>query len=150
MKNETLISKLPYDKVKIQWNKSPVRMDLFKSFLTIPVEKQTGHLGECTGWTKYCNDEHNLNIGGGIVNGVDYLDSIQYRKNLHNKYNNFCTPFHLKDVMTKEGISFFKEYYKFDIASQLINAKSEITRFENALTAAKFTLDNYELEVRNL
>ncbi len=64
--------KLQSDKIKINCNKNPIRMDLFLSFLTIDTERNYKHLGVDTGWTELRNDAHRLIVRGGKVNGVEY------------------------------------------------------------------------------
>ena len=61
------------------------------------------------------NQEHNLIIRGGWVNGKEYLDSIQFGKNLSNPYNNYVNPFYLENIMIIEGKQFFINYYKEEI-----------------------------------
>ena len=107
--------KLDYDKIKINWNKNLIEMELFLSFLTIDVERSTDHLGSDTGWTKLTNKEHKLEIGGGVISGDEYLDSLRYKKDLHNQHNNWVTPFNMFELLTAEGKLFFFEYYKNDI-----------------------------------
>lgn len=113
-----ILKKLPNDKIKINWNKNPIKMDQFISFLTVGLTRSKKHLGSDTGWTKLYG-ENNLEISGGIVNGVEYLDSIKYKKNLHNGYNNFVSPFYLFEIMTDEGKDFFVEYYSDDIEKEI-------------------------------
>ncbi|NCW12405.1 MAG: hypothetical protein EBV82_04425 [Chitinophagia bacterium] len=43
--NKELYSKLKHDKIQINWNKNPIKMDLFLSFLTVDVTRSTTHLG---------------------------------------------------------------------------------------------------------
>jgi len=119
----TLIKELPHDKIKINWNKKPILMADFLSFLTIPVEKSTEHPGASTGWTRFFNKEYKLEVGGGIVN-KHYLDSLQYGHRLQNQYNNYVNPFYLFDVLTPEGKTFFLKYYEEDI-QKIINKQLE-------------------------
>ena len=87
--NEEFYRKLDKALIKISFNKNPIKMDLFFSFLKIDVVKIKDHLGSSTGWTRYENSEISLIITGGIVKGVNYLDHIEYGKNLENPYNNY-------------------------------------------------------------
>lgn len=119
-------SKLPHDKVKINWNKIPIKMNLFLSFLTVPVEIIRGHLGSDNGWTRKENKDHKLIIGGGIVNGSEWLDNIQFGTKLSNPYNNYVNPFFLMDIMTKEGIDFFLKYYNEDIEKLISNQTEKV------------------------
>jgi len=131
-----LCKKLNPDKIKMNWNKNPIQMKLFLSFITAPVIKSKKHLGYENGWTLYENDTIKLYITGGIVNGTEYLDHILYGKNLANPYNNYVNPFYLSDIMTKEGLDFFKDYYKKDIEKILSDMREKIKK-----DLAKVTFD---------
>lgn len=133
--NKEFYSKLSYDKIKINWNKNPIDMRIFLSFLTIDVIKSNDHLGVENGWTLYVNDELNLLILGGIINGKEYLDSIQYKKNLSNSYNNFVNPFFLFDILSDNGKKFFIEYYSGDIKELLNSHKNKIQSIQIKLDA---------------
>lgn len=126
---EKLIKKLDYDKININWNKNSIKMKDFLSFLTVEVIKSTDHLGYGNGWTRY-NGENNLIIGGGKVGGVEYLDSLQYEKNLDNPYNNYVNPFFLFKIMNEDGKKFFLDYYKDDVLKlfSIEQAKIEAAR----------------------
>lgn len=123
------LQKLPFDKIKINWNKRPIRMDQFLSFLTVDVEVSRNHLGYENGWTRYYGD-NGLIVGGGIIrysNGsVEYLDSLQYGEKLDNPYNNFVNPFYLFEIMNDEGKRFFLEYYSEDIQKELDSAQKAL------------------------
>lgn len=125
MNENDLISDLSNDKFKMNWNRNPVTISKFLSFITCPIERQTGHLGECNGWTEY-KGENNLIISGGLYNGGEYLNSIQYGRNLHNRYNNYVNPLFLKEIMTDEGYQFFVDYYQDDISELLNKADSDV------------------------
>jgi len=129
-------SQLPKDKTKINWNKKPIPMKLFLSFLTVETKKETEFLGSCTGWTQYTG-ENNLVITGGIVNRTEYLDSILYGKNLDNPYNNFVNPFYLFEIMDKDGKKFFLDYYADDIAKLKDTAENEIKQACEQLAASQ-------------
>lgn len=146
----SLCAKLPNDKIKINWNRNPVEMDVFLSFLTIEVEKSDDHLGRSTGWTRYYNRDKNLIISGGIVGGVEYLDSIKYGKNLANPYNNFVNPFYLEDVMTSEGVAFFVEYYKGEIKEVIAGKAKQVESLEDKLADAIEELSTLESEYDQL
>lgn len=98
-------------------------MDLFISFLTVPVEQTKNHMGYDTGWTQRIGD-NGLIISGGIVNGIDYLDALQYGKNLDNPYNNYINPFYLFGIFTRAWRCFFMNYYKEEI-DKLLKEKDE-------------------------
>ena len=129
-------SQLPKDKTKINWNKKPIEMKLFLSFLTVETKKETDFLGSCNGWTKYTG-ENNLVITGGIVNRNEYLDHIRYGKNLDNPYNNFVNPFYLFVIMNEAGKKFFVDYYADDIAKLKATAKNKIDNAQEQLTEAQ-------------
>ncbi len=104
---EALYRKLSCDKIKINWNKNPVKMSEFLSFLTVEVQRSYDHLGATTGWTMLENKECKLKIKGGVVGSIEYLDGIEYGTNLDNPYNNFVNPFYLFDILSKQGQLFF-------------------------------------------
>jgi len=131
-----LLKELKYDKIKINWNKKPILMETFLSFLTIPVEKSTEHLGSSTGWTRFFNKEYKLEIGGGIVD-KHYLDSLQYGTKLQNQYNNYVNPFYLFEILTSEGKAFFLDYYKEDIEKIISEQTEKIQRVERQLINEK-------------
>ena len=130
-----LYKHLKDDKVKINWNKNPIRMDQFISFLTVELTRSRDHLGYENGWTLLENKD--LKIGGGIVNGIEYLDRIQYGIKLSNPYNNYVSPFYLFDIMTDEGKAFFAEYYKDEISKFKESCGSQVLAAERTLAEAK-------------
>jgi hypothetical protein len=123
-------SKLKDDKFKI--NRTPIerliQMDLFLSFLTIPVEISRDHLGAVNGWTLRKNEKYSLLITGGIMHGGERLDAIQFGNKLSNPYNNYVSPFYIFDILTKEGQLFFLEYYKKDI-EQLLGEQERLIEY---------------------
>lgn len=129
--------KLPDDKIKINWNKNPIKIDKFLSFLTVKTTRSKDHLGSCNGWTLYENKELFLYVTGGIVNGNEWLDNIQFGRNLANSYNNYVNPFYLWEIMTQEGLDFFLAYYDNEITKQ-------IDELSNKIKSTKATL--YDLE----
>jgi len=130
--------KLDYDKINIRYNKKCIEMNLFLSFLTIDVDRRQDHLGYSTGWTKLTNEKQELIIKGGILSGgVEYLDSIQYKKDLHNPYNNQVSPFNIFDILTNKGKEFFFEYYKDDIEKIRNNIDEKINNLHKQLKKAK-------------
>jgi hypothetical protein len=149
MENQ-LIKKLNSDKIKMNWNKNPIKMKLFLSFLLVPIIKSTNHLGINNGWTQYFNEEHNLIIKGGIVD-VEYLENIQYGKNLSNSYNNFVNPFYLFGIINDEGKKFFIDYYQDDINLIISNQKDKISHLnEQVLKEEKILKDMIkELKIIN-
>lgn len=125
-----LYDKLDSSKIEIAQNINPIRMEQFMSFLKVPVVKIKDSLGSSTGWTRYENEEIGLVICGCSVRGVEYLDSIQYKKNPSNKYNNYVNPFFIFDLLSKDGRKFFANYYETEILKIISDTKS-------ALEAAK-------------
>jgi hypothetical protein len=142
--------KLQFDKIKINWNKKPIRMDEFLSFLTIPVERSYDHLGSINGWTKLNNKEHKLIVSGGGVGGVEYLDHIEYGVRLSNQYNNYVNPFYLFDILTKEGQAFFLEYYADEIDTIVTAEKDSILFQERKLAHSKKIIKDIEHEIELL
>lgn len=119
------LKSIKVDKTEINWNKNPIKMDLFLSFLTIQTVKCKGHLGESNGWTRYEGSE-GLIICGGIVGRCEYLDAIQYKEKLNNPYNNYVSPFYLFEIMTDEGKRFFINYFADEILEIKNKVKSDI------------------------
>lgn len=142
--------KLDADKVKINWNKSPIQMDLFISFLTVKVERSHDHLGSTTGWTRLNNTEHKLIIGGGIVGGIEYLNRLEYGMKLSNPYNNYVNPFYLFGILTKEGQAFFLEYYADDIEAIVSNKIHDIEFQKRKLAHSKEIMQAIEQEIELL
>ncbi len=142
--------KLRGDKINISWNKNLIRMDLFLSFLTVQVERSYDHLGSCTGWTQLYNKERQLLIKGGLVGGVEYLDSLQYGIKLSNPYNNYVSPFYMFDILTKKGHAFFLDYYAEDIDNILSTEKDGIAIRERNLLSAKEIVQDIEKEIELL
>lgn len=142
--------KLQSDKIKINWNKNPIKMDVFLSFLTIPVERSYDHLGSDTGWTKLNNKEHKLVVSGGIVGNIEYLDNIQYGIKLSNQFNNYVNPFYLFDILTKEGQAFFLGYYANEIDAIVSAEKDGIAFQERTLANSKKNINVIEQEIELL
>jgi len=138
--------KLDMDKIKINWNEKPIKMEIFLSFLLIKVNKTYDHLGSDNGWTCYKNDYINLKVGGGIVNGIEYLDRIKFRKILSNPYNNYVNPFYLFDIMNEKGKSFFYDYYKNDIIKIIEEQKYKIEILEKNIIEEKQLLSLFKKE----
>jgi hypothetical protein len=126
-------NKLTSDKIKIKWNKDPIKMNVFLSFLKIKLIRSNVHLGSCNGWTLFKNEDHKLMIGGGIVGGIEYLNTIQYGEGLSNPYSNYVNPFFIFDIMTREGRQFFIDYYKQDMEKILSKSIDEIVFLESKL-----------------
>lgn len=120
------LKRISWEKIEMNWNKNPIKMKDFLVFLTVPVYQGKGHLGYENGWTKWYNDENKLCISGGIFKGVEYLNSLQYKKNLDNPYNKFVNPFYLFEIMTDTGKKFFLDYYRDEIAKEINNAEKEL------------------------
>ena len=125
-------------------------MDLFLSFLTVEVERSYDHLGSSNGWTRLNNKQHRLIISGGVVGDTEYLDSIQYGTNLSNSFNNYVNPFYLFDILTKEGQSYFLEYYADDIDTIVATEKDGISIHERRLAKLKRNVQDMEQEIELL
>ena|SRR6478609_4771369 len=139
MENNILHS-LDEDKIKINWNKNPITMERFLSYLTVETKVSTGHLGCGNGWTKRINEDRKLIITGGIVNGVNYLDRIEYGEKMKSKYHNLVNPFYLFDIMNNEGKKFFLDYYSSDIKNRIENLKDNIKSTQEGLKELKSRL----------
>lgn len=134
---QSYLKSLKHDKIKINWNKSPIKMDLFLSFLLIDTSRNKDCLGSYNGWTEHIGID-NLKIGGGIVNNVEYLNCIQYKKKLDNSYNNYVNPFYIFDILNDEGKDFFIQYYSEEIKELIIKAKkNELIAKQNFEDAKK-------------
>ena len=141
---------LKHDKIKMNWNNRPIKMSSFLSFLTITVIRNTDHLGACNGWTQLKNVHFELVINGGIVGGIEYLDSLEMGTKKQNQYNNYVNPFYLYDILTGEGKRFFYDYYKDDINSLLEAQKDKITSLQNELNQETNVLNDFNIEVDKL
>jgi len=150
IEKDSILKNLSYEMIKINWNKNPVKMDLFLSFLTIKVERSYNHLGSFTGWSLLFNKEIKLEIGGGTVKGIEYLNDLKYGEKLDNPYNNYVTPFYLFDILTEEGKKFFLGYYKEEIDKTLKNQTDKVISLSNQLKDNKNLLINMADEYHNL
>jgi len=143
-------NKLKHDKIKINWNNNPIKMDQFLSFLTVDIIRSHDHLGVDNGWTKLYNDELGLIICGGRYAGVEYLDSIQFGKKLANQYNNYVNPFYIFEILTDDGKLFFIDYYKDEIVKIVEGSEAEIDRLKNELRERKTLHEEILKEVEML
>jgi hypothetical protein len=142
--------RLDKDKIKINWNKNTIKMSLFLSFLTVSYERSHSHLGDTTGWTKLLNEHLKLEICGGLVDGVEYLDSLQYGNKLSNQYNNYVNPFFLFNILNKEGQLFFIDYYKDEMDAVLQKYNDDVNYLKSKLSDAKRIFSNVKSEVIKL
>lgn len=139
--------KLSMDKIKIKFNNKPIKMELFLSFLTVPVKRSNNHLGSENGWTEIYGDD-SLIIRGGAVRGVEILDSIKFKDKLDNPYNNYVNPFYLFDIFTDEGKKFFVDYYREEILDFLHSRLGEEKRaIENKMSAFKFWKETHGVTI---
>ena len=138
--------KLDSDKIKIKWNKKSIEMNLFLSFLKIDFIQSKDHLGYCTGWTLYENEEYKLRITGCKINGKEYLDNIRYGIKLQNQYNNYVNPFYLFEIMNLEGKKFFINYYMDDILLLIDKQKKVILNLKAKLDSENNVLTEYDRE----
>lgn len=148
---EELYDKLSADAYKINnHNSRLIEMNKFLSFLTFKTERRYDCLGSCNGWTEHRNDDMQCIISGGIYKGVQYLDRIQFGVKLANVWNNYVNPFYLFDYMTKEGRSFFIDYYKYDIDKIIENQKLKIKVLQENLKDNRFLLSELKSEIGRL
>jgi hypothetical protein len=150
MKNIDLLQHLPTDKIKINWNRKPIRMDLFLSFLKVDLERSTDHLGSCNGWTRLENKELKLVVSGGGVGGVEYLDRLEFGTRLNNSYNNFVSPFYLFGIMADDGKRFFIDYYKVDIDALVKKENNKVGFLKQQLKEQKEIYANILSDVKSL
>jgi len=141
-----IYGKLPHDLIEINWNKKRVKMNLFLSFFSVITDYECN----CTLWTTRRNRDFNLIIGGGWVNGTEYLDTIQYGTKLQNTYNNYVNPFYIFDLLNESGKQFFIEYYKNEIEALLSKQESLVFQAERKLKEQQDIFSNYKKEIENL
>lgn len=137
---ENLLNSLSIDKIKISYNKNPIKMNYFLSLLTIEVERNNDCLGNYNGWTEFFNKDHQLIVSGGITNKCNYLDTIQYGIKKQNPYNNYVNPFALWGVLTNEGKKFFLDYYKSDIEEIIEKKERSVKETERKIENLKYDL----------
>lgn len=148
--NKEFYYHLDKKKIEINWNKNPIPMKLFMSFLKVPVCKINNHLGSSTGWTKFENEEYNLIIKGGICDGGHWLHDLQYGNKLHNTYNNYVNPFYIFDILTDEGKRFFVDYYKKEIKELLKKQQDKVISISEEMKKQKELLSKIKEETKNL
>jgi hypothetical protein len=148
--NKDFYRNLSYDVFKINWNKNPITMQMFLSFLKVPVEFIKDHLGSYTGWTMRINKQYKLVIGGGIVTNKEYLDTLQFGEKLQNNYNNYVNPFYLQEILTDEGVFFFIEYYKQEIMVLIEKQKKAVEVYKNKMDHEIKKYKRYESEFHKL
>lgn len=141
---------LSHEKIKINWNKKPVEMKLFLSFLSISVVRSKDNLGSSNGWTLLENKELNLIIGGGFVNGIELLDTLQFGTKLGNPYNNYVNPFYIFSILNNEGKLFFFEYYQSEIEQLTKQHEDRIHNLKSSLAETKKELQEMILEVKRM
>ena len=139
------LSLFSFKKFKIYSGIKPIEMSVFLSFLRVDLERHR-HVDAYAGWTELHGD-NDLIISGCEIRGVEYLDSIQYKENIDNKYNNYVNPFFLFEIMNDEGKAFFLHYYKDEInelmgeqLSKVQSAEEKLKGAEEKLKAAKENL----------
>ena len=142
--------KLKSQKTEINWNKNPIKMVQFLSFLTVEVEIIRDAPGSGFGWTRRENKSIGLIIRGGIVNGVEYLDNLQFGEKLSNQYNNYVNPFYLFDILTEEGKAFFVDYYKDEISAIIESTKQKVAFLKKKLAEQKILFASIQNEVKQL
>jgi hypothetical protein len=145
-----LYEKLPIDKIKINRHGNLIPMKMFLSFLTVPVKRRHDHVGNCNGWTLLVNTDVQLKISGGMYKGKEYLDSLQYGKNMHNPYNNYVNPFFLFNLLNKEGKKFFVGYYADDIDDILEKSRNSIMELKQMVANSQEIYSTVLEEVEEL
>jgi hypothetical protein len=143
-------SKLKHDKIELNWNKNPIPMSKFLSFLAIPTERSTDHLGSSTGWTLHFNTEAKLRVGGAIYGGIEWLNRVEYGTNMMNPYNNYVNPFFIFDILTEEGKVFFVDYYAKEIDEILSSLDSSVQSLKQQLIAKEGLQKEVKSEVNQL
>lgn len=123
--NKDFYKRLTLGKIGIGWNKKPVEMDLFLSFLEIDVVEKDNPAYKVLEWTLYENEQYKLKITGKKVDSNEYLYCINCRENLQKECHNFVNPFYLFDIFNDEGKQFFIDYYMDDIL-HLIDRQHEV------------------------
>ena len=147
---QEFFSELKNDKIEFNWNKNPIKMKTFLGFLTVPVTKASDNFGADNGWTLHFNKDAELKIGGGIIGGIEWLNSIEYKKNLQNPYNNLVNPFFLGSLLTEEGRLFFASYYKEDITKLIAEQSKKVSRAALSLEAEKAKYSTFTSEAERL
>lgn len=143
-------NKLKREKINMNWNKNPIKMSIFLSFLTVDVDIISNHLGSDMGWTKRENKSIGLIISGGCVNNEEYLDSLQFGEKLSNQYNNYVNPFYIFEILTDAGKSFFVEYYKDEINAIIKQQNESVSFYELKLSEEKALMLDIQNEVKKL
>lgn len=144
--NKKFYHDLDKDKIQINWNKNPIQMVKFLSFLTVETIRTNDRLGSGNGWTLFENKDLKLKIGGGIVGGVEYLDTIEYGVKLANSYNNYVNPFYLFEIMNEDGKKFFFEYYQKEIDLLKTETIKYIKKLRKEIKEEIDLLDQIKLE----
>jgi hypothetical protein len=121
--NEPVWKHLKISTISVR-SKNPIPMDKFLQYLTVKTKLSRKNLGFDNGWRERHNESEKLVITGGIMRGVEYLDTIEFGEKLQNPYNNYVNPFYLFPLMTSEGKAFFKEIYSDEI-KKLIKGLNE-------------------------
>lgn len=146
----SLYDELPDDKIKINWNKNPIPMELFLSFLTVPVEIIRKHFGSDNGWTQRRNKDLGLIIRGGWYKNTEWLDGLEFGEKLSNKYNNIVNPFYLFGILSLDGRQFFIEYYRDEIEERLAYWQRGVEILKRKLEKEINTLNEVTAEVEVL
>jgi hypothetical protein len=145
---EDFYSKLNGEKFKFTLiNENLIKMNLFLSFLTIPLTEPE-HITR--NYTRRRNDELGLILGGTVFFEDEFLGSIEFGDKLENKYNNFVSPFYIFHLLNKEGQAFFVNYYKEDIEKIIREQSSKITDLEEQLRTEKLFLRTITTEYGDL
>lgn len=105
----------------------------FRTWITIPVSQRWG-----SGiWTCYVG-EGGLEIKTAMdENGVQYVDSIEYGRNLANIHSHHVSPFYIFDILNDDGKAFFKNFYKDAIAKHIAKLDEQAKKAQQELEEAK-------------
>lgn len=135
--NTDFLKELPCDLTEIsQKNKKLIPMNIFLTFLKVDVVRSTQHLGYSNGWTQL-SGSNNLVISGGILNGVEYLHNIKFKRNLRSVYNDYVNPFYIFEILKDNGKDFFINFYADEINKLLAKNSLATQNAQQALDIAK-------------
>ena len=119
-------------------------MDKFLQYLTVKTKLSRKNLGFDNGWRERHNESEKLVITGGIMRGVEYLDTIEFGEKLQNPYNNYVNPFYLFPLMTSEGKAFFKEIYSDEIKNLIKAAEERVFEAKNQIEREMAMVKEFE------
>ena len=130
--NEPAYKHLKISTIQLDGCKNPIPMEKFLQFLTVKT-KLSSRLRGNSGWRERYNESENLVITGGIMRGVEYLNTIEFGEKLQNPYNNYVNPFYIFPLMTSEGKAFFKELYRDEIKKLIKGLNENVVAAKNKI-----------------